>query len=115
MGSDMVIEKLIEIVVMEGIAILFLVFAYQIGVKERMGFIAGYNDESAGRVRDKQGLKRLITRLCVLMAIASGLMPLLTFFAGADTQNMAHVIGGYGGFITGVIAFVFLQVRDYTD
>lgn len=58
--------KLIEIPVMEGIAVLFFVFAYLIGVKGKMELIAGYNERTASRVKDKNGLKRLITPLCAL-------------------------------------------------
>lgn len=37
--------KLIEIFVMEGVAVLMLVFAYLIGVKGKMELIAGYNEK----------------------------------------------------------------------
>ena len=102
--------KVIEILIREGIAALMLLLAYLIGVKGRMEFIAGYNERSAARVTNKAGLKRLIARTCVLLAIASALMPLATsLFA------QAYAIGGYGGFILGVIGFVMLQARDYVD
>ncbi len=102
--------KAIEILIMEGIAILMLVFAYLIGVKGRMELIAGYNQRSAARVTDKAGLRRLIARTCVLLAIASALMPVVT-----SLFDLAYAIGGYGGFILGVIGFVVLQARDYVN
>lgn len=107
-------SKLIEIMVMEGIAILLFVFAWLIGVKGRLELIAGYNERTASKVRDKDGLKRLITRLCVLLGIASGLMPVLTYITSSYPDGLAYSIGGYGGFILGVIGMVVLQSRDHT-
>ena len=101
-------DKWIEVLVMEGIAVLMLWFAYMIGVRGRLELIAGYNERSAARVRDKAGLKRLIARTCLLVGIASALMPALTHIV-----DMAYAIGGYGGFIAGVIGMVMLQARDY--
>ena len=108
-------SKLIEVLVMEGIAILMFVFAYQIGIKGKMELIAGYNKRSADRVTDKAGLRRLIARTCLLVGIGSALMPLLTHFAAAHANGMAHVTGAYGGFIVGVIGMVMMQARDYTE
>jgi hypothetical protein len=107
--------KLIEILIMEGIAILMFVFAYQIGIKGKMELIAGYNKRTADRVTDKAGLRRLIARTCLLTGIGSALMPLLTHFAAGHESGMAHAIGAYGGFIVGVIGMVMLQARDYTE
>ncbi len=107
--------KLIEILVMEGIAVLMFVFAYQIGIKGRMELIAGYNQRSAKRVHDKQGLKRLIARTCLLVGIGCAVMPLLTYLAGDSSTGFAHVSGGFGGFLVGVIGMVMLQARDYAD
>lgn len=107
--------KLLEVLVMEGIAIVMFVFAYQIGVKGRMELIAGYNARSAQRIRDKAGLKRLIARTCLLAGIGSALMPLLTWFVAGSANGMAHATGAYGGFIVGIIGMVILQARDYTD
>ena len=106
--------KVIEILVMEGIALLMFVFAYMIGIRGRMELIAGYNERTADRVTDKPGLKRLIARCCLLTGIGSALMPLLTWFAGDSATGFAHVTGGYGGFIVGIIGMVFVQARDYT-
>ena len=107
--------KLIEILVMEGIAVLMFVFAWQIGVKGRMELIAGYNRKTASRVTDKAGLRRLIARTCLLTGIGSALMPLLTHFAAPHANGMAHAIGAYGGFLVGIIGMVMLQARDYTE
>jgi len=107
--------KLIEILVMEGIAILMFVFAWQIGIKRKLELIAGYNARSASRVSDKAGLGRLIARTCLLVGIGSALMPLLTWIAADYANGMAHAIGAYGGFIVGVIGMVMLQARDYTE
>ena len=109
----MMSSKLIEILVMEGIAVLFFVFAYLIGVKGRMELIAGYNERTASRVQDKNGLKRLITRLCVLLGAASACMPLLTHFAYDYPGGLASITGGFGGFILGAAGMVALQSRDY--
>ena len=102
-------DKWIEILIMEGIAVLMLWFAYMIGVRGRMELIAGYNERSASRISDKPGLQRLIARTCLLVGIASALMPALTHIF-----DMAYAIGGYGGFIGGGIGMVVLQARDYT-
>ena len=107
-------SKLIEILVMEGIAILLFIFAYLIGVKGKLELIAGYNKRTASRVKDKDGLKRLVTRLCVLVGVGSALMPVLTHFSRSYPSGLAYIIGGYGGFILGVIGMVALQSRDYT-
>jgi hypothetical protein len=77
--------KIIEILVMEGIAILLFV------------------------------LRRLIARTCLLTGIGSALMPLLTHIAAGYDDGMAHAIGAYGGFIVGIIGMVMLQARDYTE
>lgn len=95
---------------MESIAVLLFWMAYLIGVKGRLELIAGYNERSAASVSDKAGLRRLVTRLCLLVGIASAVMPLLTYFFA-----VASVIGGYAGFILGVVAMVMLQARDYTE
>lgn len=101
--------KLIEILVMEGIALLMFWFAYLIGIRGKMELIAGYNARSASRVSDKPGLRRLIARTCLLVGIASALMPAVT-----HVFPLAYAIGGYGGFIVGVVGMVVLQARDYT-
>ena len=106
--------KLIEILVMEGIALLMFVFAYAIGVRGRMELIAGYNERTAERVHDKPGLKRLIARTCLLAGIGCAVMPLLTYLAGDSATGFAHVTGGFGGFLVGIVGMVMLQARDYT-
>ncbi len=106
--------KLIEVLVMEGIAVLLFIFAYQIGVKGKLTLIAGYNEKTASKVKDKDGLKRLITRLCLLVGIGSAIMPLLTYLFLSYPSGLDYIIGGYGGFVLGIIAMVMLQSRDYT-
>ena len=113
--SNSVSPKIIEVLIMEGIAILFFVFAYLIGVKGRMELIAGYNERTASQVKDKEGLKRLIARLCLLIGVGSAIMPVLTQFAHSYPQGMAFTTGGYGGFILGIIGMVVLQSRDYVS
>lgn len=107
--------KLIEILIMEGVAILMFIFAYLIGVKGKLELIAGYNERTAAKVRDKDGLKRLITRLCVLVGAGSAVMPVLTYFSHNHPAGLAYSIGGYAGFILGVIGMVTLQSRDYVS
>lgn len=106
--------KVIEILIMEGIALLMLWFGYMIGVKKKMELIAGYNRKTADRVIDKDGLARLIARVCYLVGIASALMPVATTFFGSTHTALMQWIGGYGGFIVGVVALTMLQARDYT-
>lgn len=108
-------SKLIEIWVMEGIAVWLFIFAYLIGFKGRLELIAGYNERTVSKVKDKDGLKRLITRLCVLVAVGSAFMPILTHFSSNSPGALAYCIGGYGGFILVVIGMVALQSRDYTS
>jgi len=107
--------KIVEVLVMEGIAILMFVFAYLIGVKGNLKLIAGYNDRTASKVTDKEGLKRLIARTCLLVGIGTALMPVLTFFTATDPQGIGPAIGGYAGFIIGIISMVMLQSRDYIE
>lgn len=109
------LPKLIEIFIMEGVALLLFVFAYLIGVKGKLELIAGYNERTASTVKDKNGLKRLITRLCVLLGVGSAFMPILTHFTCPYHCGLAYSIGGYGGFILGLICVVMLQARDYTS
>ncbi len=99
---------------MEGIACLLFVFACLIGVKGRMELIAGYNEQTAERVKDKAGLQRLIIRVCILVGLGSAVMPLLTSYSSSYPNGLAYCIGGYGGFILGIIGMAFLQARDYT-
>ncbi len=106
--------KIIEIITMEGIAVLMFVFAYAIGIKRKMHLIAGYNERTAQYVHDKPGLARLIGRLCVLVGVASAFMPLATHLWGGKATGMATWIGAYGGFIVGVTALTMLQVREFT-
>ena len=105
--------KIVEIAVMEGIAALLFYFAWAIGVKQRMYFIAGYNERSAQTVRDKPGLARLIGRLCLVVGVASALMPVGTTVWGHTSTGFASLTGGYCGVIVGVCAFAMLQARDY--
>ncbi len=107
-------DKMIEIVTMEGIAVLCFLFAYFIGIKGKMELIAGYNERTADRVTDKAGLRRLIARVCLLVGLFSALMPLATHLWGGTPNGLAGWIGAYGGFIAGVIAMTFLQARDFT-
>ena len=107
-------SKIIEIVIMEGIAVLLFVFAYMIGVKGRLELIAGYNEKTAAQVKDKDGLKRLITRVCVLVGIGSAFMPILTYLTHDHPHGLAYSIGGYAGFVIGIVGMVTLQSRDYT-
>ena len=107
--------KIVEVVVMEGIAVALLGLAYAIGVKKRMHWIAGYNARSAASVHDKPGLARLIGRLCLVVGLASALMPLGTHLWGATPNGFASLTGGYAGLIVGVVALVALQAREYAD
>jgi hypothetical protein len=107
--------KLIEVLVMEGTALVLFAFAYAIGVKGKMFLIAGYNERTAGRVRDKRGLARVVARLCILVGLASALMPLATHLWGDSRESLAGLIGGYGGFIVGAILFTMLQAREYVS
>ena len=107
-------DKIIEIVTMEFIAALMFLFAYLIGVKGKLNLIAGYNAKTADRVKDKEGLARLVVRVCILIGFFSALMPIATSIWGAKSSGMAMCIGAYGGFIVGVVAMTFLQAREYT-
>jgi hypothetical protein len=110
-----VTAKIVEIVVMEGIAVLMFVFAWAIGVKQKMHLIAGYNDRSSARVRDRPGLARLIGRVCLVVGIASALMPLGTYLWGGTSSGFASLTGGYGGLIVGVVVLAALQAREYIN
>lgn len=105
--------KITEILVMEGIAALLFYFAWAIGVKQKMHFIAGYNERSAETVHDKPGLARLIGRVCLVVGVASALMPVATHLWGGTPTGFASVTGGYGGFIAGVVALTMLQAREH--
>ena len=105
--------KLTEIIVMEGIALLMFWFAYLIGVKKKMGLIAGYNKKSSQYVSNKEGLARLVGRLCLLVGLASGIMPIATTMWGSTAIGYASCTGAFGGFIAGAIGVTVLQARDY--
>ena len=106
--------KLLEIVIMEGVAVVMLWLAYAIGVRHRMELIAGYNDRTAHRVTDKQGLARLVGRLCCLLGVASAVMPIVTWIWGDTEAGLAACIGGFAGFLVGVVALTVMQASDYT-
>lgn len=106
-------SKLVELFVIEGIAVMLFVFAYLIGVRGRLNLIAGYSERSARKIKDKDGLKRLVTRLCLLLGIVTALLPLLTYVAAQYPAGLAYSVGAYGGFVAGVIAITLLQARDY--
>lgn len=106
--------KLVEVVVMEGIAVLLFAFAYAIGVKRKLHLIAGYNERSAQTVRDKPALARFVARVCVAVGAASALMPLGTHLWGGTPTGFASVTGGYAGFIVGVVVLAMLQGREHT-
>ena len=106
--------KIIEIVVMEGIALIMFGLAWAIGVKKKMELIAGYNERTARQVIDKDGLARLIARLCVLLGIGSALMPLATTIWADDRFGFGVCLGAYAGFMIGLVALTSLQARDYT-
>lgn len=106
--------KVIEIIVLEGIAVSMFAFAYAIGIKHKMHLIAGYNRRTAQYVHDKPGLARLVARLCVLVGGASAFMPLATGLWGDTSTGMAMWIGGYGGFVLGVTALTMAQAREFT-
>ena len=108
-------SKIIEVLVMEGIALLMFWFAYLIGVKKKMTLIAGYNEKSAQYVTDKDGLARLIGRLCLLVGLASAVMPIATAIWGATVFGYASCTGAYGGFIVGAVGLTVLQARDYAS
>ena len=99
---------------MIGIAGICFIFAYLIGVRKKYELIAGYNEKSASSVADKEGLGRLIARLCLLLGLGSLLMPVLTYFAAGHRFGITYCIGAYGGFIIGLVGMVILQSRDYT-
>ena len=109
------VAKLIEIVVMEGIAVLMFAFAWAIGAKQKMHLIAGYSERSASSVHDKPGLARLIGRVCFVVGLASALMPLGTHLWGGTPTGFASLTGGYAGFIAGVIALTMFQAREYVS
>jgi hypothetical protein len=99
---------------MEGAAALLFWLSYAIGVKKRMQLIAGYNSSSADLVSDKDGLARLIGRLCFLVGCAAGLMPLATGIWGSSRSGLWGCIGGFIGFLAGVVAFAALPAGEYT-
>ena len=98
---------------MEGIALLMFWFAYLIGVKKKMELIAGYNKKSSQYVTDKEGLARLVGRLCLLVGLASGAMPIATTIWGSTATGFASCTGAFGGFVAGAIGVTVLQARDY--
>lgn len=80
--------KIIEIITMESIALMLFVFAYAIGVMKKLELIAGYNERTSGQVKDKDGLARLVARVCLLVGLASALMPLVTHFWGTRERPL---------------------------
>jgi hypothetical protein len=113
-GKQPMTAKVLEIVILGGAAALLFWFSYAIGVKKRLGLIAGYNGRSAHQVSDKDGLARLIGRLCFLVGCAAALMPFATGIWGVSRSGVWGCIGGFIGFLAGVVAFTALQAREYT-
>ena len=107
------VAKIVEIIVMEGIAALMFAFAWAIGVKQKLHLIAGYNERTAASVHDEPGLARLIGRVCLVVGIASAAMPLGTHLWGGTATGFATLTGGYAGFIAGVVALTMFQAREY--
>lgn len=106
-------EKLIEVIVAESIAVILFGFAYAIGVRRKMMLIAGYNQRTAKYIKDPHGLARLVGRVCMLAGVATALMPLATHFWGGTAPGWYMVVGHYGGFLIGIIVFTILQSREY--
>ena len=106
--------KIIEIVILESIAAVLLLFAYLIGVKRKLNLIAGYNKRTAARVKDKDALARLIARSCFLLALLLALMPIATSVWGQGPCAIAMCIGAYSGFTGGVVMLMILQANEFT-
>jgi hypothetical protein len=107
--------KLLEFIIMEGVAAVMLWFAYAIGVRQRMELIAGYNERTAHHVTDKPGLARLVGRMCGLLGLAAAVMPIATWLWGDTAAGLAACIGGFGGLLVGAVGLTVLQARDYTN
>jgi hypothetical protein len=107
--------KIIEVLIMESVAAVMLWFAYAIGVKGRMELIAGYNQRSAEYVHDKPGLARLVGRVCLLIGVATALMPVATAIWGTSHFGFWVCMGVYGGFLAGAVALTALQSRDFVS
>jgi hypothetical protein len=106
--------KLLELIIMEGVAAVMFWFAHAIGVRHRMELIAGYNERTAHHVTDKAGLARLVGRMCGLLGLAAAVMPVATWLWGDTASGLAACLGGFGGFLAGVVGLTALQARDYT-
>ncbi len=107
--------KLIEIRVLEGIAVSMFAFAYAIGVRRKVHLIAGYNEKSAEHVRDKPALARLVARLCVLVGAASAIMPVATYIWPSPQPAFDGVTGAYVGLIVGAAIMTILEAREFTS
>ena len=106
--------KLIEVLIMGGVAGLMFWLSYAIGIKQRMTLIAGYNEKSAHLVTDKPGLARLIGRICLLVGVGAAVMPIATAIWSGYPKGFYTCMGALGGYLAGVVAFTTLQARDYT-
>ncbi len=107
--------KVIEVLIMGGIAALMFWLSYAIGVKQTMTLIAGYNEKTAHLVVDKPGLARLVGRMCFLVGLGTALMPVATTVVSGSLKGLYACIGAYGGYLSGIVAFTALQSRDYTQ
>ena len=107
--------KIIELLIMESVAAVMFWFAYAIGVKRRMELIAGYNRRTADYVHDKPGLARLVGRVCLLIGVATALMPVATAIWGTSHAGFWVCLGVYCGFLAGAIALTALQSRDFVS
>lgn len=106
--------KLLELIIMEGVAAVMFWFAYTIGVRQRMELIAGYNERTAHHVTDKAGLARLVGRMCGLLGLAAAVMPVATWLWGDTRRGLIACVAAFGGFIAGAVGLTVLQARDYT-
>ena len=106
--------KLIEVVIMEGVAAAMLWLGYAIGVRHRMELIAGYNARTAHHVTDTAGLARLVGRMCALLGVAAAVMPVATWLWGDTRRGLIACVAAFGGFIAGAVGLTVLQSREYT-
>ena len=105
--------KLIEVLIMGGVACLMFWLACAIGIKQRMTLIAGYNEKSAHLVADKPGLARLIGRTCFLVGLGAAVMPIVTAVWEGSSKGFYTSMGAFGGYLIGIVAHTSLQARDY--
>lgn len=88
---------------------LFIIFVgYLIWFRKKLNLIPGYNELTAGKIKDKDGLAKIVGLLCLVVGLFTIVMPFLVELIGETTAS-----GIYTFVILGGIILVFVKTRKF--